>query len=60
MTIAGVSVAETGTTSGETFTVELKDSNGLLSASGATSGNNSTDLVIAGHAVPVESQTLAR
>ena len=48
MTISGVSVSETGTTSGETFTVELKDSNGLLSASGATSGNNSTDLVIAG------------
>ena len=30
------------------FTVTLKDSNGLLSASGAASGNNSTDLVISG------------
>ena len=47
--IAGVSLAETGNTTGsETFTVTLKDSNGLLSASGATSGNNSTDLVISG------------
>ena len=47
--IAGVSLAETGNTTGsETFTVTLKDSNGLLSASGATSGNNSTDLVITG------------
>ena len=46
--IAGVSLAESGTTGSETFTVTLKDSNGLLSASGATSGNNSTDLVISG------------
>ena len=47
--IAGVSLAETGNTTGsESFTVTLKDSNGLLSASGATSGNNSTDLVITG------------
>ena len=53
--IAGVSLAETGNTTGsETFTVTLKDSNGLLSASGATSGNNSTDLVITRHAEPGE------
>ena len=47
--ISGVSLAESGNTTGsESFTVTLKDSNGLLSASGATSGNNSTDLVITG------------
>ena len=53
--IAGVSLAESGKTRGsETFTVTLKDSNGLLSASGATAGNTSTDLVISGHAEPGE------
>ena len=47
--IAGVSLAESGNTTGsESFTVTLKDSNGLLSASGAAAGNNSTDLVITG------------
>ena len=32
--ISGVSVSETGNTSGETFTVTLADINGLLSATG--------------------------
>ena len=33
--------------SGETFTAVLTDSTGLLSATGATSGNGSNDLTIA-------------
>ncbi len=45
-TIAGGAVTEANAASGETFTVELKDTTGLLSASGATSGNNTNDLII--------------
>ena len=40
-------VTENFVASGETFTAVLTDSTGLLSASGATSGNGSNDLTIA-------------
>jgi hypothetical protein len=49
--IPGGSLAETGNTSGETFSVTLSDSNGLLSvtAGGATlTGNGSKSLTISG------------
>ena len=53
--IAGVSLAESGNTTGsESFTVTLKDSNGLLSASGAASGNNSSGPGHQRHAEPGE------
>ncbi len=50
--VGGVSLSETGTTSGESFSIQLTDTNGLLSASnagGATvSGSGSKTLTIAG------------
>jgi hypothetical protein len=47
--IAGVSLAELGGTSTETYTVTLTDSNGLLSATGSgISGSGTTKLVITG------------
>jgi hypothetical protein len=47
--IAGVSLSESGDTTGETFTVTLTDAHGLLSASGTgVSGSGSNDLTIAG------------
>jgi hypothetical protein len=48
--ITGVSVSETGntTTSGETFTVTLSDSNGVLTATGGTQSNGGKTLTIAG------------
>src|SRR5205823_513718 len=48
--IAGVSLSETGNTGGETFTVTLVDTNGLLSATGAgtITGSGTTSLTISG------------
>ena len=47
--IAGVSLAESGSTSDETFTVTLTDTHGLLSASGqGVSGSGTTKLTITG------------
>jgi hypothetical protein len=52
--IAGVSIAESPTTSGETFTVILTDTNGLLSATGTgVSGSGTTSLLITGSLVQV-------
>ncbi len=47
--IAGISVAETGDTAGETFTAVITDAKGLLSASGGgVSGSGTTRLTITG------------
>jgi hypothetical protein len=47
--ITGLSLSETGNTTGETFTVKLSDTNGLLSATGAgVSGAGTTALTITG------------
>ena len=47
--ITGISLAETGNTNGETFTVTLGDTNGLLSATGAAvSGSGTKALTITG------------
>jgi hypothetical protein len=47
--ITGVVISEVGATATETFTVELKDSTGLLSATGATPASDGThDLIITG------------
>ena len=47
--ISGVSLAESGNTAGETFTVTVADSAGLLSASGTgVSGSGTTSLTITG------------
>ena len=46
--IAGVSIAESPVAPSETFTVTLTDANGKLSATGATAGNNTTNLTISG------------
>ncbi len=56
--VAGVSLAESGntTTSGETFTVTLVDTNGLLSATGTgVSGTGTTSLTITGSLSQVNS-----
>ena len=53
-TISGISLAETGNTTGETFTVVLSDTNGVLSATAVgdgdtvTSTNSGTTLTITG------------
>jgi hypothetical protein len=46
--IAGVSLTESGNTSGETFTVVLVDSNGVLSANGGIASNFGHTLTISG------------
>jgi autotransporter passenger strand-loop-strand repeat protein len=47
--IPGVKLSETGAVTGETFTVTVTDSNGILTASGAgVSGSGTTHLVISG------------
>ena len=47
--IAGVSVSETGNTTGVNFTATLSDTNGLLSATGSgVSGSGTTSLTITG------------
>jgi len=47
--ISGISLSESGNTSGETFTVTLSDTNGLLSATGpGVSGAGTTRLTITG------------
>ncbi|HZL00452.1 MAG TPA: hypothetical protein VFC47_11195, partial [Caulobacteraceae bacterium] len=47
--IAGVSLSESGSTTGETFTATLTDTNGLLSATGTgVSGSGTTSLTISG------------
>ncbi|WP_158746247.1 hypothetical protein, partial [Acidisphaera sp. L21] len=47
--IAGISLAETGNSAGETFTVTLGDTNGLLSATGtAVSGSGTKALTVTG------------
>jgi len=54
--ISGVSISESPTTSGETFTVTLVDTNGLVSAAGAgVLGSGSTSLTIDGCLVQVNS-----
>ena len=54
--IAGVSLSETGNTSGETFTVTLTDTNGELSASGTgVTGSGTTSLTITGSLSQVNS-----
>ena len=55
--IAGVSVSETGntTTSGETFTITLSDTNGVLAATGGTQSNGGKSLTIAGSLSQVNS-----
>ncbi len=54
--IGGVSVSESGNTSGETFTVTLSDVHGLLSASGTgVSGSGTTSLTITGSLSQVNS-----
>ena len=52
--ISGVSLAENGTTSGESFTVTLVDTAGLLSASGVgVSGAGTSSLTVTGSLVQV-------
>ena len=47
--ITGISVAETGNTTGETFTVNVSDTKGLLSATGTgVTGSGTTALSLAG------------
>jgi hypothetical protein len=47
--ISGISISETGTTTGETFTVKLTDANGLLSATGTgVTGSGTKALTITG------------
>jgi hypothetical protein len=48
--ISGISLSETGntTTSGETFTVILSDTNGVLNATGGTQSNSDHTLTISG------------
>ena len=55
--LSGVSVSETGNTAGETFTVTLHDSTGILSATGGSeiTGNGSHDLTITGNLSTVNS-----
>jgi hypothetical protein len=54
--IGGVSITESPTTSGETFTVTLADTNGLLSATGTgVSGSGTTSLKISGSLSQVNS-----
>jgi len=54
--ISGVSLAESNTTVGETFTVTLADAKGLLSATGTgVSGSGTTSLSIAGSLAQVNS-----
>ncbi len=60
-TIAGVSLAESGTTTGEIFTVTLSDTAGLLTANGAgvtLTGAGTTSLTISG-ALPQVNAALA-
>src|SRR5208282_4752383 len=54
--IAGVSIAESPTTSGETFTATLADTHGLLAATGTgVSGSGTTSLTITGSLAQVDS-----
>src|SRR5208282_2316622 len=54
--ISGISIAESPTTSGETFTATLADTNGLLSATGTgVSGSGTTSLTITGSLAQVDS-----
>src|SRR5208282_1987242 len=54
--IAGVSIAESPTISGETFTATLADTHGLLSATGTgVSGSGTTSLTITGSLAQVDS-----
>ena len=57
--ISGVSLSETGSTLGKSFTVTLQDTNGLLSATGGlgagVSGTGTTSLTISGNLVEVNS-----
>ena len=47
--VSGVSVSETGSTAGETFTATVSDTHGLLSAAGAgISGSGTSSLTITG------------
>ena len=58
--ISGISVSETPTTTGETFTVVLTDTNGVLSASTATTGGGGTITPSNGGATLTISGTLAQ
>jgi hypothetical protein len=54
--ISGVSISESNTTAGETFTVTLADSNGLLTATGSgVSGSGTTSRSISGSLAQVSS-----
>src|SRR5271166_2008693 len=46
--ITGVSIAESPSTSGETFTVILSDTNGVLAATGGTQSNGGKTLTVTG------------
>jgi hypothetical protein len=53
--ITGVSLSESGTTTGETFTVKLSDANGLLSTTGSgVSGSGTTTLTVTGTLTAVD------
>jgi RHS repeat-associated protein len=56
--IAGVSIALSPTTSGETFTVTLSDTNGVLAATGGTPSNGGKTLTINGSLTQVDSALL--
>ncbi len=54
--LAGLSLSETGNTAGETFTVKLTDTYGVLSATGTgISGSGSTSLTLTGSLAQVNS-----
>jgi hypothetical protein len=56
--IAGVSISETGSTVGETFTATVSDANGDLSATGAT-GNGSNSITLSGLSLAALNSDLA-
>ena len=53
--ITGVSLSESGNTTGETFTVTLSDTNGVLSATGGTWSSGNDTLTISGNLTQVNS-----
>ena len=57
--IPGISLSESGNTAGETFTVTLSDTNGVLSATGGTWSSGNDTLTISGKLTKVNSD-LAR
>ncbi len=57
--ITGVSVSESGATAGETFTVTLSDSTGVLTASGGTQSNGGHTLTLSGLSLTTLNSDLA-